>query len=62
MVRPHCFLCDMWSVCDFRYDIDSKSPDLAKHVSKDLFCGSGAQLYILPVHLFDSIYMHVSNI
>lgn len=23
--------------CDFRYDIDSKSPDLAKHVSKELF-------------------------
>lgn len=24
----------LWPLCDFRYDIDSKSPDLAKHVSQ----------------------------
>lgn len=27
-------LCDLWPLFDFRYDIDSKSPDLAKHVSE----------------------------
>lgn len=31
------FLCDLWPLCDFRYDIDSKSPDLAKHVSEKPF-------------------------
>lgn len=28
------FSCDLCPFCDFRYDIDSKSPDLAKHVSE----------------------------
>ena len=55
------FLCDLWPLCDFRYDIDSKSPDLAKHVSEKPFffffySGSGVRLCIWPYNEFDCMF------
>lgn len=55
---PHLCLRDLWPLFDSRYDIDSKSPDLAKHVSEDL----GSQLNILPLNVFELLSVHVCNI
>ena len=50
---PLSFGCLSVFSCDFRYDIDSKSPDLAKHVSELSFCRQPATPYQMLVDLLD---------
>lgn len=65
MFFPHLCSCDLWSLCDFRYDIDSKSPDLAKHVSEELlffFVDQEFDFTLSPEIIMKLLLVHVSNI
>lgn len=53
----------MCGLCDFRYDIDSKSPDLAKHVSEELqFLSLIWVRTSLALNLFPLLSLHVSDV